>query len=125
MKNGDCCFTEKLHAENVKGILGRQWSRMKSCDEMETVTEFTYLDDRVSAGGRCEVAVTATTRCGLIMFTECIKLLYGSRFPLYLKGAVCKSYVRPAILYGRRHDGNFTEDSEIHGERNVKCSSKI
>ena len=33
------------------------------CDEMETVREFTYLGDRVSAGGGCEVAVTARTRC--------------------------------------------------------------
>ena len=27
-------------------------------------------------------------------------LLYGRRFPLRLKGAICKSYVWPAILYG-------------------------
>ena len=31
---------------------------------------------------------------------ECGKLLYGRRFPLRLKGAVYKSEVRPAILYG-------------------------
>ena len=35
----------------------------KSYDDMETVMEFTYLGDRVSAGGRCEAAVTARTRC--------------------------------------------------------------
>ena len=29
------------------------------------------------------------------------ELLYGRRFPLQLKGVVYKSYVRPAILYGR------------------------
>ena len=28
------------------------------------------------------------------------ELLYGMRFPLILKGAVNKSYVRPAMLYG-------------------------
>ena len=27
-------------------------------------------------------------------------MLYGRRFPLRLKEAVCRSYVRPAILYG-------------------------
>ena len=30
---------------------------------METVSEFTYLGDRVSAGGGCEAVVTARTRC--------------------------------------------------------------
>ena len=34
----------------------------KLCDEVETVMEFTHLDDRVSAGGGCEAAVTARTR---------------------------------------------------------------
>ena len=30
----------------------------KLCDEVETVREFTYLGDRVGAGGGCEAAVT-------------------------------------------------------------------
>ena len=72
----------------------------KLCDGVETVREFTYLGDRVSVGGGCEAAVTARTRCRLAMFRECGKLLYGRRFPLMLKRAVYKSYVRPAILYG-------------------------
>ena len=33
------------------------------------------------------------------MFWECGELLYD-RFPLILKGAIYKSYVTPAILYG-------------------------
>ena len=33
------------------------------CDEVETMREFTYLGDRVSAGAGCEAAVTARTRC--------------------------------------------------------------
>ena len=36
----------------------------KSRDEVETLREFTYLGDRVSAGGGCETAATARTRCG-------------------------------------------------------------
>ena len=32
------------------------------CDEVKTVSEFAYLGDRVSAGGECEAAMTATTR---------------------------------------------------------------
>ena len=31
---------------------------------------------------------------------ECSELLYGGIFPLRLKVAVCKSCVRPAMLYG-------------------------
>ena len=73
---------------------------MKLCDEVETVSEFTYLGDRVSADGGCEAALTARTRCGLVMFRECGELLYDRRFSLRLKGAVYKSYVWPAILYG-------------------------
>ena len=33
------------------------------CDGVETAREFTYLGDRVSAGGGCEAAVTARARC--------------------------------------------------------------
>ena len=74
---------------------------VKLCDEVKTVREFTYPGDRVNAGGGCEVAVTTRTRCGWAKYRECGKLLYGTRSPLRLKGAVYKSSVRPAILYGR------------------------
>ena len=46
----------------MKGILERQWSQKKSY-VLETVQEITSLDDWVSAGGGCEAAVTARTRC--------------------------------------------------------------
>ena len=42
---------------------------------------------------------------------ECGELLYGRRFPLKLKGVVCKSYVRPAILYGS--EAFFLRGSEM------------
>ena len=54
----------------------------KSCDEVETVGEFTYLGDMVSAGGGCETAVAARTRCGWFKFRECGELLFGSGFLL-------------------------------------------
>ena len=60
----------------------------KLCDEVETVQELTYLGDRMSAGGGCEAAVTARTRCGWVNIRECGKMLYGRRFHLKLKGAV-------------------------------------
>ena len=66
---------------------------------METVRKFTYFDDRMSVGGGCEAGVTARTRYWLVKFRECGVLLYD-RFSLRLNGAVYKSYVRPAILYG-------------------------
>ena len=71
----------------------------KLCDEVKTVREFTYIGDRVRAGGGCEDAVTARTRCGLVKFEECGELLYGRRFPPELKVVVNRSYVRPVILY--------------------------
>ena len=72
----------------------------KLCDDVETVREFQYLGDRVSAGGGCEAAVTARTRCWWAKLRECGELLHGRKFLLKLKLAVYKSYVRPAILYG-------------------------
>ena len=66
---------------------------------METVLKFIYLGEMVSAGGGCVAAVTARTRCGWVNFRECCELLYCGKIPLLLKGAVYKSYVRPAMLY--------------------------
>ena len=54
----------------------------------------------MSTVGGCEATVTARARCGLVKFRECGKFLYGRGFPLRLKGAVYKSYVWPAMLYG-------------------------
>ena len=62
--------------------------------------ELTYLGDGVCAGGGCEAAVTARTRCGWVEFRECGELLYERRFPLRLKGAVYGSYVCLTILFG-------------------------
>ena len=58
---------------------------------METVKEFTYIDDRVSAGGGCEVAVTVRIRCGLAKLTECGDLLCGRRCPLRQKGLLTRA----------------------------------
>ena len=66
---------------------------------METINEFIYFGDRVSASGECEAASTARTRCRWVKLMECGELLYGRRFPQKLTEAVYKSYVRPAILY--------------------------
>ena len=52
---------------------------------MKTLKEFTYLCDRVSAGGGCEAAVTARTRCLLVKCRECGEFLHGRIFHLRLK----------------------------------------
>ena len=70
------------------------------CDEVETVRQFAYLVDRVSACGGCEAAATARTTCGWVKFRECGELLYGRIFSLGLRRAVYKSYGRPTMLYG-------------------------
>ena len=44
--------------------------------------------------------MTARIKCGLVEIMECGELPYGMRFPLKCEVAICKSYVRPAILYG-------------------------
>ena len=95
-------FHEIINAENVMEILERQWNRKKIYVMKRKLSEFTYLGDRVSAGGGCEAAVTARTRWAWVKLRECGELLYVRRFPLKLKGAVHKNYVRPAILHGSK-----------------------
>ena len=64
------------------------------------------------------------------MFREFGELLYGRRFPLRLKGAVYKSYVRPAMLYGseawclKESEINILNNRKIHGESNVWSTSQ-
>ena len=54
-------FLQILHTENVKGIFERQCNKENLCDEWNP-REFTYLSNRVSAGGGCEAAVTGRIR---------------------------------------------------------------
>ena len=72
----------------------------RSCGEVETVRKFTYLGDRVSAGRGYQSSVTARAGCWWVKFRGCGELSYGWALPLRLKGAVCKSYASPAIMYG-------------------------
>ena len=70
---------------------------VKLGDEVEAVSEFTCLCDRVRAGGGCDAAVTARTSCGWVKFREYGHLLYCWRFHVWLKWAVYKSCVRPTV----------------------------
>ena len=73
-------------------ILEAEEQEEKLSDEEETEREFTYLVDRVSAGGGSEAAITARMRSGCAMLGLVV-------FSLRLKVAVYKSYTRPTILY--------------------------
>ena len=70
--------------ENLKEILERQWSMMKSTVMTWKLSGNSRI--RVSAGGGCEAAVTARKKCGLVKFWDYSELLCGSRFCLWLKG---------------------------------------
>ena len=84
--------------EKCEGNIGEAVKQeVKLCDEVETVSEFTYLGYRGSAVGGSEAAVTVRTRYGWAKHRECGYLLYGRRFPLDLKGTVYNSYARSAI----------------------------
>ena len=56
--------SRNITCRKCEGNIGEAVEQEKTlCDEVSTVREFTYLGDRVSAGGGCEAAVTARTRC--------------------------------------------------------------
>ena len=71
-----------------------QWKNLYN--EVDIVRKFTYMDDRIGTGEGCEVAMTARTKCGRVMFRECDELLDGQKFLVRLKGAAYHSYVTPA-----------------------------
>ena len=63
---------EILHAKKCEENIGEVVDQEeKLCNEVETVTEFTYHGDRVSAGGGCEAAVTARRWHGWVKFNAC------------------------------------------------------
>ena len=53
-------FSRHFACRKYKGDIGEAVEQEEMlCDEVEAVTEFTYLGDRVSACGGCEAALTA------------------------------------------------------------------
>ena len=99
MENAE--LSRNLTCRKCEGNIGEVVQQEeKLCDEVETVRDFIYLGDTVSAGGGCEAAVTTRTRCWWVNFRECGELMYR-RFSLWLKASVYKSYVRPASKKAR------------------------
>ena len=66
----------------------REVQQKVMCDEVETVTGFCYLGDRLNVNGGCEAVVTARTRVGWKKFRECGKILFGKSFSLQMKGKI-------------------------------------
>ena len=48
--------------------------------DVETVTDFLYLGDRINSGGGCEAAVTSRTRLEWVIFRDCQDLLCRKHF---------------------------------------------
>ena len=97
----------------------------KPCDEVETVREFIYFGDRVSTGGGCEAAMTASTSRGWVKSRECGDWLHDRRFLPKLKWVVYKMNVGQAILHGnesrclKESNIGILRRTEVHGECNM------
>ena len=64
MKRVTPTFSRNFTCRKCEGNIGEAVKLEETlCDEVETVMEFTYVGDRVNAGGGCEAAVTVRTRC--------------------------------------------------------------
>ena len=57
-KVGDLKLSTSFNSWKYEGIVQDSVKHEELCNEVETVREFTYLGDRVSAGGDCELSVT-------------------------------------------------------------------
>ena len=69
-------FTYRKCEGNIGEVVEQE---EKLCDEVETIREFPYVGDRVSAGGGCEAAATVCTKCEWVRFWKCGELLYGMK----------------------------------------------
>ena len=84
-------FSTNPTCRKCEGSIGEAVEQeVKLCDEVEYVSEFSYLCDRVSASEGCEAAVITRRRCRCDKSRECGELLYVRRFPLKLKVATYK-----------------------------------
>ena len=85
-------FLRSFASGKYEGNIGKAVEQEETlCDEVETAREFTYLGDRVSAGGGCKMVVTGRPRCVWVKLRECIELLHGRRLLLKLEQELCKA----------------------------------
>ena len=69
------CRKCKGHHKKVKD------QKAKLHDYVKTVTEFSYLGDRINSGGGCVAAIVSRTRLGWEMLRECQDSLCRKKFP--------------------------------------------
>ena len=72
----------------MKGVLERQRKRKKSCDEVDTIRELTYLGDRVSDMEDVRLLQMPEQDVGGLSSGSVVSCCMVRRFPLKLKGAV-------------------------------------
>ena len=76
-------FLQNVVGRKCEGNLGEVLERKERLfNEIETIGEFAYLGNRMSAGGGCEAAVTARVRCWWVKLRKCGEILYWRRFSL-------------------------------------------
>ena len=85
---------------NARPIDGRPQSEVQvGPDKLEVVASFCYLGDTLSAGGGCEMAVTARVKTAWKKFRELIPVLTSRHLSYKTRGHVYSSCVRSAMLH--------------------------
>ena len=84
---------------NARPIDGRPQNEVQvGPDKLEVVASFCYLDDMRSAGGGCEIAVTALVKTAWKKFTELLPVLTSRHLSYKTRGHVYSSCMRSAML---------------------------
>ena len=72
-------LTMNFKCSKCKRCYGTIDQKEKLHDDVETLTDFLYLEDKINTGG-CEVAVAYRTRLGWIKLIECQDVLCRKNF---------------------------------------------
>ena len=85
---------------NARPIDGRPQSEVEvGPDKLGVVASFCYLDDMLSAGGGCEMAVTTRVKTAWKKFMELLPVLTSRHLSYKTHGHVYSSCVRSAMLH--------------------------
>ena len=68
--------------KRVKCHLSTEDQTAKLCDGLETVTKFSYLSNRLNAGGGCTVTIISKTILGWVKLGKFKEMLHRKRFHL-------------------------------------------
>ena len=85
---------------NARPINGRPQNEVEvGPDKLEVVASFCYLDDMLSAGGGCEIAVTTHVKTAWKKFRELLAVLTLCHLSYKTRGHVYSSCLRRAMLH--------------------------